>query len=314
MKESKFERFMKTYFGQSLMLLIKFGTAVRTGLDTLIVVGALDADRTVLQLINALIYMLLIDLVFTGLWIVAEYGGESQKMQQLRPYAITGAWIMYIGMVVVGWDAHPESPFLALLARIAGAVALGYTTSSTMSVTIKAWREEAQIRKAKYEFQRSAAGVYQTTVQKQLIKSIKGSAPKIGERMRSIVGERIDTELEEVVLEILPVPDEVAGNIQQEKESYQQFLPITSTARLRSAWESCRESLRPGQEFRRINVEECTTLARSRAGDVIKYGESVGEVVKIGHGRYRYSPLRLDVTDNKSLPASTDPTFRPPEF
>lgn len=53
-------------------------------------------------------------------------------------------------------------------------------------------------------------------------------------------------------------------------------------------WDMCKQSLHPQQLFTRSDIERITGLARSRATDLIGYGQQCGDVTVIGKGRYQY--------------------------
>lgn len=95
------------------LLLVKLGTAARTGYDTWTVS-------------HDLLNVILIDCVFLALWFTAAYGGASQQALAIRPFAALGAWLVYGTMVVIGWEAHHDAT--AFATRIAGGVALAFDT------------------------------------------------------------------------------------------------------------------------------------------------------------------------------------------
>jgi len=163
---------------------------------------------------------------------------------------------------------------------------------------------------------------------RQMIRAIRKSDRQIGMSVMGHIAHRLEMETEDIVNARLPLPNVFTDTSDDEPEAPTVYANLRSSDALKRAWENCRESLTPGQEFRRGDIEECTTLARSRAGDVISYGMTLNEVAKIGHGRYLYNPiitndtpkmvvdvppaaLPIDPEVPTTLPTSTD---LPPDF
>lgn len=312
-----FTRFMRTSAAPVALLFIKLFTALRTGLDTLIVLDVFRADVSTIQFLNAFVYVVLIDLVFTGLWFYAAYGGDSKQAALLRPYAIGGAWILYVGMIIVGWAAHPESPYLALLSRVAGGVALGYDTSSVLGPTL---RNIYHFFADGIQERRRAKGpeeTYRRVVQETMVKTIMSSAPAMRKQIASAIESRLG-ELDDVVYEILPTPDEFTDISRTSTEKQLPALtdisrtstedrPIAVWMAVQQAWESCKFNLTVGEIFTRARIEECTSLGRSRATDIINFGIELNEVHRVGKGRYIYRPVvQGHVVEDLEIPTSTD--------
>lgn len=308
------QRFIKNYATPAFLLGIKFFTAFRTGLDTLIVAGVFAASVTTIAFINAVLYVLLIDAVMTGLWLYAAYGGDSQRAQLLKVFAITGAWTLYIGMVIIGWSAHPEAPFLALMGRLAGAIALGYDTWDTIAGPIR-----GGILKANAWFRRKLSGpapeeVYHQVIDRALINAIRRSGRHIGNSVYEQIETRLADELPDVVRARLPLPSDFTDISADDENPSVVYADRYTSDALKQAWEICRQSLTPGSEFRRGDIETCTSLARSRVGDLINYAKAINEVVKIGHGKYMYNPIPVaDISDivESAPPANAE---LPPDF
>jgi hypothetical protein len=304
-----FNRFMRTSAAPLALLFIKLFTALRTGLDTLIVLKVFEANVSMIQFVNAIIYVSLIDLVFTGLWFYAAYGGDSKQAALLRPYAIAGAWVLYIGMIIVGWAAHPESPYLALLSRVAGGVALGYDTSSVLSPTLRSIYEFFATRIRERNRAKGPEETYQRIVKETMVGAIESSKPAMKARIVTALESRFG-ELDDVVYGILPTPDSFTENDQSEAENKPPMLPgkvpIGFVLAVQDSWNTCRNVLVPNEIFTRAQIEQCTALGRSRATDVINYGIEVGEARRIGKGRYIYHPIQqgivVEETNNPAPP------------
>lgn len=308
------QRFIKNYATPTFLLGVKFFTAFRTGLDTLIVAGVFAASVTTIQFINAALYVLLIDAVMTGLWLFAAYGGDSQRAQLLKVFAIVGAWTLYIGMVIIGWSAHPEAPFLALMGRLAGAIALGYDTWDTIAGPIRGGILKMGVWMRKRFNGPTPEDTYRQVIDRAMVRSIRKSGTLISRSVMAQIEHRLSTgELEEIVNARLPLPSDITDSMDDEPD---RVIDITRNMRaadaLKRAWESCREMFEPGQTFKRTDIEECTTLARSRAIDVISYAVALDEAVKVGHGKYMYNPTpTVDEIIINDQSASPD---LPPDF
>lgn len=89
------------------ILLLHALTAWRTGVDTYSVSG---------DLLN----VVLIDAAFVIAALAAAYLGGSVESLFIRPVAAVLAWVLYIQMVVIGFEAHADQPEVALAVRTAG--------------------------------------------------------------------------------------------------------------------------------------------------------------------------------------------------
>jgi hypothetical protein len=89
------------------ILLLHALTAWRTGVDTYSVTG---------DLLN----VVLIDATFVIAALAAAYLGGSIESLFIRPVAAVLAWVLYVQMVVIGFEAHADQPEVALAVRTAG--------------------------------------------------------------------------------------------------------------------------------------------------------------------------------------------------
>lgn len=111
---------------------IKLLTTARTGIDTY-------------HVSHDMLNVLLIDGVFLALWLVAAYGGQSTYMMTIRPFASAVAWALYIGMVVIGWEASHTG--VAFVARLAGGAALLYDTYGYVTEQLRRWGKDIKAKR-----------------------------------------------------------------------------------------------------------------------------------------------------------------------
>ena len=89
------------------ILILHILTAVKTGLDTYAVSG---------DLLN----VVLIDATFVTAALAAAYLGGSVEALFIRPVAAVLAWVLYVQMVLIGFEANVEHPEIAIAVRSAG--------------------------------------------------------------------------------------------------------------------------------------------------------------------------------------------------
>lgn len=137
-------------------IIVKVILFARTGLDTWIV------SRDVIN-------VLLIDGVFVGMWLAAAYGGKSETAMAMRPFAAAGAWLTYVSMIAIGWQAHHD--VVSIAARIAGGVALAYDTWDMVVMAA----QRVRIRKASKTFDQYADEIDEREIRKTYAKAMRGT-------------------------------------------------------------------------------------------------------------------------------------------
>lgn len=304
------QKLFREYVTPAFLLMIKLFTVIRTGLDTLIVAGAFAAEVTTIQFVNAVLYVVLIDAVLTGLWLYSAYGSEGKQGQLLKIFSIVGAWALYIGMVVIGWSAHPEAPFLAMMGRLAGAIALGYDTWGYISGPIR----NSLLSFGKW-LKRKFSGptpddAYRTAFNRELVNVLRKTGPEIRELVRDTVSERIASELPRYVLNALPFPEEIGPGSEENRKNFRESPKRVYSSAIARAWETCRENLEAEGVFGIDDIMGCTGKSKSRAYDIINYGKEVAsEIETLGQNVYVFHPKSANQT---IIQDSSDPGVENP--
>lgn len=303
------KKLLKEYGLPGFQLLVKIATTLRTGIDTFMVSGAMAVGVTMLSFVSSILYVALIDAVLLGLWLFLAYGGEGRQAQLLRLFAAVGAWILYLGMVWIGWAAHPDAPGLALLGRVAGGLALAYDTYGLLAGPIRSvfiglynWVKRRMAGETPEE-------AYHRMMSKEIVRAIRKTAPTVRKSMVQQIGSRVTMELPDFVDAILPTPEEAMESPNSPAEVPVVYQGLRSTIALQQQWNTCKEAFTPGQTFTRADIEQCSTLAKSRANDVLGYAVGIGDAVKQRHGLYLYNP-RLEFAE-KPMVITSDPAELP---
>jgi len=186
---------------------VKLLTATRTAVDT----WAVSHDYLTVALIDGM---------FLGLWLLAAYGGEGQQVKRVRPFAIGGAWALYLLMVGIGWEAHQD--LTAVAARLAGALGLLLDTYDfvivfldTQIARFRAWRNTPP------DVDTYGRKLVQSALRGSIKRSIRSLNPHIDvlvfEKLRSILPEAVQGRASAIVVESPSVPALPAGMSVREK-------------------------------------------------------------------------------------------------
>lgn len=124
-----FERFAKSFGIPIGLILMKLLITLRTGIDTY------DVSSDLLD-------VLVIDGAYLALWLIAAYSGKGQSAMALRPFAAGGAWMLYLAMLYIAWEAgHLQGSegavVVSLIARVAGAILLLYDTYDYVAALVQ---------------------------------------------------------------------------------------------------------------------------------------------------------------------------------
>lgn len=202
------KRYLRDYGVPAVLLLVKALTTLRTGLDTYAISGNL-------------IDVLLLDGVFLSLWLLLAYGGDSQAMRRLKPFATAGAFGMYLFMLYVGWEAHHS--IVSIGVRIAGGVALVADIWDYVAARYDEKRKARQARR-QAERRRSELGLavyYDEQITRRLRRSVARAARRLSSHMDVAIFERARAGLPEVIDAKLhdglsrPAPRQVVGAARQ---------------------------------------------------------------------------------------------------
>jgi len=249
------------------LLVVKILTVIRTGIDTF----AISHD---------MLNVLLIDGVFTAMWLYAAFAGDSQRASRLRPFAILGAWTMYGFILVIGWDAHADNFLIATAVRTAGALALLYDTWDYVSKYIWAFVAKLWMNTIRMWTKPSVEELYNREFTKALRSSIPSSIKRIRGELDDLVYEHSSTQLPQLVSGQLPDRLDVT--------------PLTTVDNyppsVVDGWKSIKDSLRPGEQFRRSDVEQHMPCSRQWAVNIINCGRQQGDVGELKRGLYVYKP------------------------
>ncbi len=249
------------------LLVVKVLTVVRTGIDTF----AISHD---------ILNVLLIDGVFTAMWLYASFAGEGQRALRLRPFAILGAWSMYGFILIIGWDAHADNYLIATAVRVAGALALLYDTWDYVSKYIltfisNLWKNTIRLW---------TKPTIEMTYNRELTNALRSSVKSSIRRIRKELGESV---YEQIVGQI---PQLVSGQLPDRLD----VTPLTTVDEyppsVVEGWKSIKDSLRPGAEFRRSDVEQQMPCSRQWAVNIINCGRQQGDVDELKRGLYVYKP------------------------
>lgn len=288
------KKLLKDYALPGFLLLIKIVTTFRTGIDTFMMSGAMESNVTMLSFVSSILYIALIDAVLFGLWLFLAYGGEGRQAQLLRLFAAIGAWILYSGMIWIGWAAHPDAPGLALLGRVAGGLALAYDTYGLLAGPIRGWFIGIFQWIKKRMTPITPEEAYDRAINRALVQRINRSSGLIGKIVEDQMSTRIALELPDILAARLPLPAELLESSDDTSPvPLVVSSPLRSTAALKEAWNTCKSNFTPGQEFSRADIETCTSLGKSRANDILGYAVSVREASRVRHGVYLYNPVEV---------------------
>lgn len=249
------------------LLVVKVLTVIRTGIDTY----AISQD---------ILNVLLVDGVFTAMWLYAAFAGEGQRAMRLRPFAIIGAWTMYGFILVIGLDAHANSPLVATAVRVAGALALLYDTWDYVSRYI--WSFGANLRSLikRIYTNPSIEETYNKALTSAMLSSVNTSMKRIRGEMGELVYENMTAQLPQQVSSLLP--DRVDVTPPAIVDDYPPSIV--------EGWSSMKGVLQPGDQFKRIDVEQHMPCSRAWAVHIINCGRTRGDVVEHKRGLYIYQP------------------------
>lgn len=258
------KKLLRDYGVPASLFLIKFLTTWRTAADTYAVSG---------DWLN----VALIDGVFLGLWFLLAYGGENQYAKRSRPFAVLGAWALYIMMLIIGWSAHHG--IVAIAVRVAGGLGLLLDTwDYVISTLAPAWQRWQHQRAQPADVTQFG----QRLMQNHLKRSIRRSAGALRPHMDTLVLEQMRDALPEVVYgRVSRVTDDPQATIAS--------TAITVRKPVVARWEAVAPLLPSGQEFRRVDVEAIADCKRSLANDLVNYGISIGAIREVDRGVYVYA-------------------------
>lgn len=249
------------------LLVVKILTVIRTGIDTY----AISQD---------ILDVMLIDGVFTAMWLYAAFAGESKRALRLRPFAIIGAWAMYGFILMIGWDAHTDDYLISTAVRTAGALALLYDTWDYLSKYLWSFVDGVKKSIEKRLMKPTVEEAFNREMEKALRSSMYSSIRKVKKSMDKLVYEQVDEKLPQLISGELP--DRLDVTPLKTKED--------APPSIVDGWKSMKESLRPGEEFKRIHVEDLMDCSHQWAVNIINYGKQDGDVVERRRGLYVYSP------------------------
>lgn len=250
------------------LLVVKILTVIRTGIDTF----AISHD---------MLNVFLIDGVFTAMWLYTSFAGDSQRALRLRPFAIIGAWTMFSFIMIIGWDAHANSPLVATAVRVAGALALLYDTWDYVSKYIWAFGAKVWALIRRIYTTRSIEEEYERHMTKAMRASIQSSIKRLKPELNDLVYGEASSRLPQLVSGHIPDrPIDVTP-----PTTVDEYPPS-----IVDGWKSMSDSLQPGDVFKRSDVEQHMPCSRQWAVNILNYGRIVGDVVKHKRGVYVYKP------------------------
>lgn len=103
--------------------------------------GAWIAARATYQVSRDVQLVIAIEGVMLGMWFVGIFGGNGGKALAVKPFAFGVAWILYIGQLVIGWEAAPD--VTSILARV-GTAGLLLVDSWAYVVALRSWATRKQ--------------------------------------------------------------------------------------------------------------------------------------------------------------------------
>lgn len=131
------KKFNKWVAGINLIDTLKLGAkglfALRYGYDT-IAASLASGDHWIIASLNTLV----IDFMFTLMWLLAASKSKREDVARMRVPAAVGAWAMYLAML---WIAGSFGEGTTLVARVAGALMLAFDTYEIFDGAIRHWLE-----------------------------------------------------------------------------------------------------------------------------------------------------------------------------
>lgn len=129
------KKFNKWVAGINLIDTMKLGSkalfAVRYGYDT-IAASLASGDHWIIASLNTLV----IDAMFTLMWLLASSKSKREDVQRMKIPAAVGAWLMYLAML---WIAGSFGEGTTLVARAAGALMLAFDTYEIFAEALRSW-------------------------------------------------------------------------------------------------------------------------------------------------------------------------------
>jgi hypothetical protein len=215
-----------------------------------------------------ILYVAAIDVIFTSLWLIVAYGGNSNKLMALRPVAVPLAIAMYLSMVVIGWEAYAD--WVSIVVRMAG---LGMLLFDSYGFAVDYMQKRASTA------DRRAHTAYERMMRRRSNRAMLFSGFKLQSHMNTLTFEMMRDDL----------PQIIAARLQKAQCAPQSVTVSTPTPTAKStvsAWATVSALLNPGDEFDRQFVEDKTGYKRTKAGQIIDYGLHIGEVEEAGYGQY----------------------------
>lgn len=274
------KRQLREYGVPGLMLAIKLATTLRTGWDTWLV----SHDP---------VSVVLIDVVFLALWLALAYGGDGQEMRRFRPFAVAGAIGMYAAMVYIGWEAHHSS--VAIVARFAGAIALGADVWSWAAGALANWQAEQKKKREERRRERSRVpNVYQYAQRRllgRLTRSVDKAARRLGghmdvmiyEQVRAALPDMLEGKFEDVItVEATPLPTERQLTSTDVKLTSPDVTPVKPAPKKLTAKERRDVIERQTEENPNVTVTELADALGVSRGTIYNDLEKLG--IELGQG------------------------------
>lgn len=249
-------------------LIVKILTAIQTGWDTY-------------HVTHSLLKVLLIDGAFLALWLYLAYAGQGRQDRINRIYASVVAVALYGIMLLIGWESSPG--WASIGVRFAGGAVLFWDIFRFTSQEVATWWTGLQKRS---EARKQVEFVYGQQMEKLLKIGIKAARKQLQPKINNAVYNELEAMVPRYVrAQSARAASVVDGEVVDLNER-SRALTVPSQS-IVDNWRKVSEALDPGDIFKRVDVEDIASCAKTYASQIVNYGLQIGQAQEApGKGMY----------------------------